>query len=133
MPRPKRRQREESATVGQFKRCRLPTGMEPELRALLVRMARVGAWCHQCVRVYAAPERVGGGVLGGRRYRERSATGDRGILDEFATTALEELHAIRDANAVELERQLAPRIAEVRSWRDAAHEAGRSPPARSLK
>ncbi len=102
-------------TVGQLKRCRLPPDFDPSLRKLLVRTARVGAMCHGVVRVYASPLNVGGRARTGDHYVERAVGADRTILDEFLTTALEQLNAIRDENMAVLEGQVAPRAVEVRA------------------
>jgi len=120
-------------TVGQAKRTRLPPSLDPSLRALLVRTAKVAALCHAAVRVYAHPSGVGGEGAGGGHYAERAAEGDRTILDEFLCGAILELEAVRDENLKALEGFLEPRIAEVRAARVAAEAEGRFPAARCLK
>lgn len=55
------------------------------------------------MRLYGSPARAGGQSLQGETYAARAAAGDRTLLHEALTLALDELTAIRE----ELEAQMA--------------------------
>lgn len=80
------------------RRLRIPDDMPSPLRRLLVDLARAAATCRAAIKSYVDPASVGG------RHGERIAAGDLSILDEFAATAGEQIDAVRD----EIARQIEP-------------------------
>ena len=78
------------------------------LNEWLRRVARVRAQLGCCVGVYANPMRSGGQSLLGEGYAERASLGDRSILHEFLTTAIEQLVQIREEVELAMARGIEP-------------------------
>jgi len=65
------------------------------LKAWLMRVVRIHAHLCQVVRLYGNPARAGGQSLLGETYQARAARGDRTLLQDCLTTAIDELVGVR--------------------------------------
>jgi hypothetical protein len=103
-PRPRDAARGTARRVAESnRRTRIGGRVSHSLGQLLRRVAAVHASLCGVIRLYAGHARAGGDSLNGADYARRLADGDRSILDEFLTAAVEELTAIRAANAADME------------------------------
>lgn len=103
-PRPRDPSRGTARRVAETnRRTRIGNRVSHSLGQLLRRVATVHASLCGVIRLYAGHARAGGDSLHGADYARRIARGDRSVLDEYLTAAVEELTAIREANAADME------------------------------
>lgn len=77
------------------RRTRIAAEVDPQIRGWLHRFARVHAHLTTLVRLFGNPDRAGGQSLHGDTYAARAARGDRTLLYDACTLAVDELAAIR--------------------------------------
>ena len=74
------------------------------MRGWIRRVTRVHAGLLHAARLFSDAKRAGGGPAADE-HRARAARGDRTLLQEFLTVALEQIAAIRDDVEREIEQQ----------------------------
>lgn len=84
------------------RRTRLAADIPENVRGWLHGVARVHAMLCHCCRLFADPSRAGGAGLEGEMYRRRLEVGDRTVVYDFVTAAIEDLSAVR----CDVERQM---------------------------
>lgn len=78
------------------RRTRIDREVPAQVREWLRRIARVHAVLQGAVTVYERPDRVGGSSsVHGDTYAARAARGDRTVLYDFLTEAIDQVQAIR--------------------------------------
>ena len=77
------------------RRTRIDQTIDRRLKAWLHRVVHVHAHLLTIVRLYGRPERAGGQSLAGDTYAARAARGDRTLLQDCLTVAIDELTLIR--------------------------------------
>jgi hypothetical protein len=82
--------------VGTKRRARISHAVPVEIRAWLHAVARVHAHLCSVVRLYGNPTSAGGQSLLGETYAARAARGDRTLLQDCLTLAIDELAGIRE-------------------------------------
>lgn len=78
------------------RRTRIDREVPAQVREWLHRITRVHAMLRGAVRVYEQPENVGGSSsVHGDTYAARAARGDRTVLYDFLSEAIDQVQAIR--------------------------------------
>lgn len=78
------------------RRTRIDQAIDSQLRGWLHRVVYVHSHLLTIVRIYGRPERAGGQSLLGETYQARAARGDRTLLQDCLTTAIDSLSVIRE-------------------------------------
>lgn len=78
------------------RRTRIHPSVDSQLRGWLHRTVYVHAHLLTIVRLYGRPERAGGQSLLGETYQARASRGDKTLLHDCLTVAIDSLSAIRE-------------------------------------
>ena len=78
------------------RRTRISAEVDPQLKAWLHKTVYVHAHLLTIVRLYGSPDRAGGRSLAGETYQARASRGDKTLLHDCLTVAIEALTAIRE-------------------------------------
>ena len=85
------------------RRTRLAKDIPANVRTWLHGVARVHAQLCHCCRLFADPSRAGGEGNEGAMYQLRLEKGDRTVVYDFVTTAIDELETVRSSIQSEMD------------------------------